>query len=220
MMTDTLAASLSAYPAQVKDSCGQFFSTCLRAFAPRIPADARVLEIGCAEFNWLATACKAWPEMLLTGIDWRGLKHPGTAAVITGDVMTHDFAPASFDWIVSISAIEHVGLGHYSGDPKREDGDSIAVARAYTWLKPGGWLYFDVPYNPAKYEVVGTSHRIYDDAAILDRLVAGRPWKLAWSGVAAKGDTRTLIPPRSMHGGEHFDYIGFWWQKPQAEAHG
>lgn len=210
----TDAASLSAYPEKVGDSCGQFFSTCLRAFAPRIPANAHVLEIGCAEFNWLAGASSAWPDMTFTGIDWRGVKSPGRAIVIKGDVMVHEFQPASFDWIVSISALEHVGLGHYSADPKHPDGDTIALARAYDWLKPGGWLYFDVPYNPAGYEVVSTSHRVYDDAAILDRLVAGKPWTRAWSGIAGAGDTRQLIAPRPMRGGQHFDYIGFWWQKP------
>lgn len=214
------AASISAYPAKVKDSCGQFFSTCLRTFAPRIPATARVLEIGCAEFNWLTGAAEAWPEMTFTGIDWRGMKHAGAATVIKGDVMTHAFPPASFDWIVSISAIEHVGLGHYSADPRREDGDTVAMTRAYDWLTPGGWLYFDVPYNPAKYEVVRTSHRVYDDAAVVDRLIAGKPWRLAWSGVAGKGDTHQLIAPRPLQGGEHFDYIGFWWQKPHGDANG
>lgn len=212
----TDAASLSAYPEKVGDSCGQFFSTCLRAFAPRLPVHARVLEIGCAEFNWLKGASVAWPEMAFTGIDWRGHKRvaEGTT-IIKGDVMTHDFAPASFDWVVSISAIEHIGLGHYSNDPKREDGDTVALRRAYGWLAPGGWLYFDVPYNPAQFQTVGTSHRVYDDAAIDARLVAGLPWTQAWRGVAGKGDTHKLIAPRPKNGGEDFDYIGLWWQKPE-----
>lgn len=216
MVTDTLAASLSAYPEKIGDSCGQFFATCLRTYAPRIPAEAHVLEIGCAEFDWLKGATTAWPEMTFTGIDWRGRKKPcDYATIIQGDVMAHDFAPASFDWIVSISALEHIGLGHYNHDPKAEDGDSRTVRRVYDWLTPGGWFYFDVPYNLAAYQVVGSSHRIYDDVAILDRLVQGLPWKLAWSGVAGKGDTRQLIPARATKGGEDFDYIGFWWQKPE-----
>lgn len=201
----------------VKDECGRFFGTCLRAYRPEIAADARVLEIGCAEYDWLSDAHRAWPHLQLTGIDWRGRKHPcAGATVLTGDVMTHDFQSASFDWIVSISALEHVGLGHYNKDPKAEAGDSIAVRRAYDWLTPGGWLYFDVPYNPDRYEVVGTSHRVYSDVAILDRLVQGLPWRLAWSGVAGIHDTDHLIPPRPKKGGQDFDYIGFWWQKPGA----
>lgn len=208
---------ISSYPLRTGDSCGDFFGTCLRAAAPRLTPAARVLEIGCAEFDWLTTAMRAWPEMTFTGIDWRGYKK-GTATaatIVKGNVMVHDFAPASFDWIVSISAIEHVGLGHYQKDPPNPDGDSIAIRRAFDWLTPGGWLYFDVPYNPVAYQVVRTSHRIYDDAAVESRLVQGLPWRRVWSGVAGKRDTQQLIAPRPKQGGEDFDYIGFWWQKPE-----
>lgn len=209
-----------AWPQTVRDSCGQFFGTCLRAFHPDLAPDARLLEIGCCEYDFLREARAAWPEMSLTGIDWRTYKRPIDATVIQGDVMTHDFPAESFDWIVSISAIEHIGLGHYSHDPVQPDGDAIALRRAYTWLRPGGWLSFDVPYNPAAYQVVGTSHRIYDDAAIASRLVQGLPWRLAWSGVAGIGDTHQLIAPRPTKGGADFDYIGFWWQKPDGVTHG
>lgn len=214
MLTETDV--ITAWPAKVGDSCGQFFGTCLRAAAPALRPDARVLEIGCCEYDWLKTATTVWPEMRFTGIDWRHYKRASAASVIQGDVMVRDFAPAAFDWIVSISAIEHVGLGHYAKDPAREDGDSVTLRRAWGWLAPGGWLAFDVPYNPVAYQVVGTSHRIYDDAAIEARLAQGLPWVRHWSGVAGKGDTHQLIAPRPKQGGEDFDYIGFWWQKPGA----
>jgi SAM-dependent methyltransferase len=209
-----VAVSIADAWPDVGDSCGKFFGTCLKAFRPDLRADASVLEIGCCEFDWLKHASQAWPAMTLTGIDWRTYKRKERYEVIKGDVMTHDFQPASFDWIVSVSAIEHIGLGHYEKDPKRDDGDTRAITRAWDWLKPGGWLSFDVPYNPERYEVVGTSHRIYDDDAIHERLVHGLPWRMAWSGIAAPKDTHALIPPRPRRGGEEFDYIGFWWQKP------
>jgi SAM-dependent methyltransferase len=180
-----------------------------------------VLEIGCCEYDFMADATRAWPGMTFTGIDWRHYKRPiPNATAIRGDVMTHPFEPQSFDWVVSISAIEHIGLGHYDRDPVQADGDTVAIGRAWDVLVPWGWLYFDVPYNPERYEVVGTSHRIYDDAAVVSRLLAGRPWRQAWSGVASRRETRTLIPPRPMRGGEDFDYIGFWWQKPGDADHG
>lgn len=153
--------------------------------------------------------------MPLTGIDWRMRKHaPERTTVIHGDVMTQVFPAASFDWIVGISAIEHIGLGHYENDPKAEDGDVRTFARCWEWLAPGGWLYFDVPWN-TKYEVVGSSHRIYDDAAIESRAKQGKPWREQWRGFAHRGASGTLVTPTATKGGESFHYIGLWWQKPE-----
>ena len=205
------------WPATVKDACGQFFGTALRGAHPDHSPTARVLEIGCCEYDWLATATTVWPEMTFTGVDWRKYKRPVRADVIKGDIMAQTFAPSSFDWIVSISALEHIGLGHYALDPKQVDGDVKTLAKCWDWLAPGGYLAFDVPYNPARYEVVGTSHRIYDDAAIGSRLKQGHPWREVWRGVVGKSATDQVITaPSPRRGGEDFYYIGFWWQKPGA----
>jgi hypothetical protein len=212
-----MTAISTAWPEKVSDSCGQFFGTALRAAHPDIRPDARVLEIGCCEYDWLKQATTVWPEMTFTGIDWRHYKRPGRATVIRGDVMTQVFEPASFDWIVSISAIEHIGLGHYGHDPTAEDGDAVTIAKCWDWLSPGGWLSFDVPYNPGRYQVVGTSHRIYDNAAIAARLHQGRPWIERWRGVVKRGHESVLVTdPQPTAGGEDFYFIGFCWQKPGA----
>ena len=207
------AADLGAWPQHCGDTCGNVFGHALRSFGPRIPATARVLEIGCAEFDWLTRAHQAWPEMSFTGIDWRDTRGKGAPGTVRlhGDVMQADFAPESFDWIVSISAIEHIGLGHYQEDPKAEDGDIITIRHAWRWLAPGGWLYFDVPWNPKPggYEVVGTSHRVYDDTAAAMRLLMRKP---TWTGVYGKnGDVATN--PQPLKGGESFFYKAYWLQK-------
>ena len=54
------------------------------------------------------------------------------------------------------------------------------------WLKPGGWVYADVPNGPA-YRVEGTSHRVYDDAAWRTRLMvpglrSRQQWYTTWAG--------------------------------------
>lgn len=133
------------------------------------PPNARVLEIGCAEADWMTPMLALRPDLKTTGIDWRGCKRPGT--LIRGDVLAVDFAPASFDCVVGISSIEHVGLGHYENDPTYVDGDVSCMARVASWLAPGGWAYLDVPYNAAGYQALGTKCRIYDDAALASRLV-------------------------------------------------
>jgi SAM-dependent methyltransferase len=199
------------------DSCIDFFTAALTAANPDLPATARVLEIGCAEADWLTPASKTWPAMTFAGIDWRGCTRPGT--VTQGDVRTSTNYPlGTFDWIVSISAIEHVGLGHYDQDPRDEHGDSLAIRNAYHWLKPGGWLYFDVPWNAGdSYEVCGSSHRIYDDIAIQGRLLQ-LPWREHWRGWARRNHERTALttrPTERLSGcKEGFYYIGLWLQKP------
>lgn len=109
------------------------------------------------------------PDLQITGIDWRPCERPGR--VIRGDVLAVNFLPESFDAVVGISSIEHIGLGHYNADPLDEDGDRRCMERVARWLKPGGWVYADVPYGP-EYHVEGTSHRVYDEAALDARLIA------------------------------------------------
>ena len=107
------------------------------------------------------------PDVDITGIDWRACTGPGH--LIRGDVLVQTFPPETFDAIVGISSIEHIGLGHYEADPLDVDGDRHAMERAAGWLKPGGWIYADVPYGP-EYRVDGTSHRIYNETALQARL--------------------------------------------------
>ena len=82
------------------------------------------------------------------------------------------FAPESFDAIVSVSAIEHVGLGSYDNDPKNRHGDQEAMKNAHRWLKPRGWMYLDVPYRDDAYEV-HKNFRAYNEDALERRLLPG-----------------------------------------------
>ena len=198
--------------------CGDFFETMLRAFPAPIPLDANVLEVGCAEFDWLAAARASWPAMRLTGIDARGQAPRPGVTIVAGDAMDpQQFAPNSLDWVVSVSAIEHVGLGHY-GDPVRADGDSVVMANLHAWLKPGGWVAFDVPYQPGPdgYRVDGTRTRIYDDLTITTRLHQGLGWDEAWNGtVYLMQPYKLLTDPEPLPQVHKYDmYVrGHWWQK-------
>ena len=215
-------ADLTRWPADVRDTCGNVFGQSLRAAQPALKADARVYEIGCAEFDWLTHATTAWPDMMFTGIDWRACKPKPEQARVTrikGDVLAQVYPPASFDWIVGVSSIEHIGLGHYKQDPKAEDGDVAVMCKAYEWLAPGGWMYLDVPWMPGQgvYHVHGTSHRVYDTEAIYERLNSGGGWISRWEGVySLRGELVT--DPVRVKGGESFYYRAFWLQKGLADA--
>jgi SAM-dependent methyltransferase len=111
----------------------------------------------------------------MTGIDWRGDARPAADERIVGDVLRHPFAPASFDAIIAVSMLEWCGVSKY-GDPIHEGGDRELLQKAVTWLKPGGWLYFDVPYAPADNPRKGRNGimRVYDDADLARML--GDEW--------------------------------------------
>jgi SAM-dependent methyltransferase len=154
---------------QPDDPALRVWATALGAWNPSWPAGAVVLEIGCADTHWLTFAYQYDPTIRGVGIDWRN-PQPGPGTRLKADVLTVDLPLASFDAIVMLSTIEHIGLGNYEHDPLDPDGDTHTMARCVEWLKPGGWVYADVPYNPDGYRVVGKKHRIYDDEAIETRL--------------------------------------------------
>jgi hypothetical protein len=105
----------------------------------------RILELGCAETDWLERMQAQNPEITLTGVDVHPCTRPMT---MTGSGFDPDlFAPASFDVVVMLGALEHFGLGFY-GDPIDDDGDTKTMQNIVRWLAPGGWVYFDVPCQP------------------------------------------------------------------------
>jgi hypothetical protein len=175
------------------DSCVSMFGAVWDTGVLRFPENAKVLEIGCAEGDWQTPMLAARPDLQITGIDWRACERPGT--VVKGNVLTYDWPDASFDVIVGISSIEHIGLGHYERDPLDVDGDTHCMERVVRWLKPGGWVYADVPYGTA-YAVVGTSHRQYDDAAVDKRLlVPGLRGRWKWYTTWAEHDHQLHADP-------------------------
>ena len=68
--------------------------------------------------------------------------------------------PRKFDVILSISSIEHDGLGRY-GDPINPNGDLEFMAKAKSLLKEGGHMILAVPVG---YDALTwTAHRIYGE---------------------------------------------------------
>lgn len=178
------------------------FTACLNAGAPMVfhPGD-RILEACCAEEDWLTRAAAAWPECSFIGIDQAvGKRSEGPNwERYREDLLREDaFERESLDAVVSLSAIEHLGLGHY-GDPTDVDGDTKAVQNIWRWLKPGGWFYFDVPYDPTEnsYRLLGaqqTECRVYDDVRLWERLTRACPGERLFTGYTIAAAPGTLMP--------------------------
>lgn len=190
------------------DECVRVWIQTIRAHPLSWPAGARVLEIGCQDADWLSSAVEADPSIEATGIDWRGAKK-GPGARLQGDVLAQTFAPSSFDAIVMISTLEHIGLGHYSSDPKYDEGDVDTLRRCVEWLVPGGWIYADVPYA-SSYWVFKTKCRIYDQTAVMERL-AVPGLRLEYQGWANKNGVVLSQAEAAVEVG--FNYTALVWRK-------
>lgn len=167
-MSDAMLATLPYQSAG--DLCLSFWALAMDQDWIHFPPNATVLEIGCAEADWQTPMLAVRPDLKITGVDWRACDRPGT--IVRGDVMDRElFPPETFDAVVSISAIEHVGLGAYEDDPRNANGDAMAMQHARRWLKPGGWMYLDVPYGETF--AVTPGYRRYNDAAVSLRLLPG-----------------------------------------------
>lgn len=188
------------------------FDACLRAGAPMVFSPGmRVLEIGSCESDWLERAMAAWPGVEFAGIDVRADKHNRAYRWKRNAMDASLFCDGAFDGIVSLSAMEHVGLGHYQ-DPLDPCGDLKAAENAWLWLKPGGWFYFDVPYDPTGYRVQGTKCRVYDDAALYGRLLPKHA--PLWTGYAEHAHPDRLVS-KPIAPVNPFHYVACVVTKPQ-----
>ena len=72
-----------------------------------------------------------------------------------------------FDTIVSLSTIEHIGLGAY-GETPYADGDILTMENVYNALRNGGKVYLTVPVGIYR---VHLDWRVYDKNALKNRIV-------------------------------------------------
>jgi SAM-dependent methyltransferase len=186
-----------------------------------LPANARILELGCRETDWAQRIREALPQSTVIGIDPIDCGGYGGQLWVRGDaadinLLAHpETMRGSFDAVISLGAVEHFGLGYY-GDPVGADKDTQAVINAYEWLKPGGSFYFDVPWTPGTYHQT-PHYRVYDDAAVENRLRhpkwAPFTWRArGWAPNEKERDCFTEVRPMVEHA--PFYFFAQWGVKP------
>jgi SAM-dependent methyltransferase len=122
----------------------------------RYRGERRVLDVGYAnaEPRYLS-ALEELRVPLLAGIDLARARVPGIRGVVA-DVRRPPFQPGSFELIIAISVIEHIGrdnkiyLGSDQRDQHETTGDFSAVSALGTLLTPGGRLLVTVPFGVAE----------------------------------------------------------------------
>ena len=137
-----------------------------------------ILDIGCVHSRLpIALASRGHR---VVGLDFLPYpyRHPNLQAV-RGDATRTPFHATSFDAVLAVSVIEHIGIGHY-GDPSAEGADREAVREIARILKPEGRSVITLPFGRS---LIDDSKRVYD-APHLQRLLA--PLRLlhieyAWS---------------------------------------
>lgn len=117
------------------------------------------------------------------------------------DLRKSCFRDAHFDWIVSLSTIEHIGLDNtmlYTDESSKKENSAsdylAAVAEYHRMLKPGGVLYLSFPFglhqNRGWFQIF--------DSEMVDKIIE-------------------LFSPTSMHE-FHYRYASDGWQASTREA--
>jgi SAM-dependent methyltransferase len=151
------------HPATYRDFECAFAADCLARRRPE-----QILDVGSYR-HFIMGLLAATP---VTTVDVRP-REPATRSetVIVCDAKALAVPDASFDAVVSLCAVEHVGLGRY-GDDLDLDADRAAMAEMIRALRPGGWLVFSTTVTRGAPAIVFNAHRIYD-VAMIERLCAG-----------------------------------------------
>jgi 2-polyprenyl-3-methyl-5-hydroxy-6-metoxy-1,4-benzoquinol methylase len=130
-----------------------------------IPTGVNVLDVGATES--LLSLYLASLGYHVTALDPRPypLRHPRLEVAVAE---AQRWEPKkTFDAVVCLSTIEHIGLGAYGEAKEGEGADLEAMNRIRTWTAPGGLLVLTTPFGDAQTD---TFTRVYDRASLKELL--------------------------------------------------
>ncbi len=134
----------------------------------QVPIGGRVLDFGSSESPVALELASIGYRT--TALDFRAypFSHPNLESVAMR-LEEWDGEPGSFDAVLAISTVEHVGLGWYGEARGAADADRRAVQQLAGLLVPGGLLVLTVPFGTRS---VDAMQRRYDNEK-LDQLLEG-----------------------------------------------
>jgi len=152
-----------AHPERYVDFECRFAAHHLRALRPRT-----LLDVG--SYRHFVLGLSAFAEVTSVDVRPRGTELT-TERVVDCDARSLALPDGAFDVVVSLSSVEHFGLGRY-GDELDLGADAAAMAEMRRVLRPGGALVFTTSVTAGPPAIAFNAHRIYDLPAIR-RLCAG-----------------------------------------------
>lgn len=120
---------------------------------------ARVLDVGGSESLLPLRFAKRGYSVVVYDAREYPEQHPNLTS-IQGDFLANELPDHSFDYVVMVSTIEHIGFGSY-GAPVCTDGDFLAMSEAKRVLKPSGRIILTFPFVSKEHHVPGFE-RWYD----------------------------------------------------------
>lgn len=124
---------------------------------------SRILDVGCRYSILPIQLASLGYEVHGIDINTYNKRHPNFI-FCRGDILKPNYKASSFDVVISLSTLEHIGLGRY-GDQINERGDIQTVEQIYKLLKPQGIFILSVPFGKA----TDTKwYRVYDCKRIKD----------------------------------------------------
>jgi SAM-dependent methyltransferase len=156
----------------------------LRALAT-LDEGASILDVGAAESTLAVSLASLGYRVTALDIRPYPFTHPSLHAVLA-PIQDWD-ENESFDAVVCVSTIEHVGLGAY-GEPRGANGTDLAAMRRMRELtKPGGLLVLTIPVGGTSVDEI---QRTYDRAG-LEALLGG--WEVEDLTLARRQDQKTWV---------------------------
>jgi SAM-dependent methyltransferase len=107
--------------------------------------ELRILDIGGCDSLLPLTFAKAGHTVIVYDFRLYPEHHPNLT-VIQSNFLENQLPPCSFDAIIMVSTIEHIGLGGY-GAPERPDADFEVMRELHRILADGGRVILTFPFN-------------------------------------------------------------------------
>ena len=141
-----------------------------------------VVIVGSLE-PWYEAVCLSQGAASCTTLEYNKLdfQHPGLRTMTMAEYAAMEPKPR-FDVALSISSLEHDGLGRY-GDPVDANGDLKAMEKMRDIVRPGGFLLLAVPVGADL--IKWNAHRKYGRARLPVLL---HHWSLVAQVAPARGD--------------------------------